>query len=87
MVEAMEYDTLGQLLDPIRNCFTPEVAKRISDLRADPVVQSRLDTFAERHHEGQLSEEEQEEYFSMVRACNLIAVLQAKARSVLNESK
>lgn len=76
-------ELLDRLLNPIRDVLTPEVAQAIADLRADAVVQGRLDDWAERHHEGQLTAEELAEYTNLVGAVNLIAVLQSKARSVL----
>jgi hypothetical protein len=38
---------LDQVIDPVGECFTPEVAKRIAALRATPAVQSRLDELAD----------------------------------------
>jgi hypothetical protein len=75
---------LDRLLDPITQCFTPVVAERIVGLRADPAVQARLDELAGKCNEGRLSAEEQTEYETYVRAMDLIAVLQAKARSLLS---
>lgn len=74
---------LDRLLDPVRDVLTPEVARAIAELRADVMTQARLDDLAERHHEGRLSPEELAEYQALVSGINLIAVLQAKARSVL----
>ncbi len=74
---------LDRLLNPVRDVLTPEVAQAIFDLRADATTQERLDDLAERHHEGQLSPEELSEYQALVNGINVIAVLQAKARSVL----
>ena len=74
---------LDRLLNPIRDALTPEVARAIVDLRADPAIQAMIEDYGERHHEGQLAPDELAQYEAMVNATNLIAVLQAKARSVL----
>lgn len=74
---------LDRLLNPLRDVLTPEVAQAIADLKADATTQARLDELAERHHEGQLSAEEVNEYQALVGGINLISVLQVKARSVL----
>ena len=74
---------LDRLLNPVRDVLTPEVARAIADLRADAMTQARLDGLAERHNEGQLSPEDLTEYQALVNGINLISVLQAKARSVL----
>lgn len=74
---------LTQLLHPLQECFTPEVASRIAALRADQSVQSRLEYLASRNSESTITPEERSDYESLVQAGNLIAVLQAQAREVI----
>jgi hypothetical protein len=76
---------LDRFLNPVRDILTREVAQAIADLRADPVTQDRIEDLAHRHHEGQLTSDELSEYEALVNGANLIAVLQAKARSVLTQ--
>ena len=78
---------LDQVFDPISECLTPEVARRIASLRATPEIQRRLDEFADRSNDGTLSTEERAEYESWVRAVNVLGVLQAKARKVVAASE
>jgi hypothetical protein len=78
---------LDCFLNPVRDILTPEIAQAVADLRADPVTQQRIEDLADRHHEGQLSPEELAEYEALVNGANVIAILQVKARSVLNRSK
>ncbi|MBO0698733.1 MAG: hypothetical protein J2P46_10085 [Zavarzinella sp.] len=78
---------LDRFLNPVRDILTPEVAQAIADLRADPITQQRIEDLADRHHEGQLSPDELAEYEALVNGANVMAVLQAKARSVLTRSK
>ncbi len=73
---------LDRMLEPVGDCLTPEVAHRLLQLRADPQLQARIDELADRCTEGDLTEEEEFEYETYVRAGNLIAVLQAKARKL-----
>jgi hypothetical protein len=75
--------TLDRLLDPVSRCLTPDVARRIIELRADPELQKRVDLLADRSAEGQLTPEERLEYETYVRASRFIAILQAKARKLL----
>jgi len=75
--------TLERLLDPVTRCLTPEAARQLVALKADPQFQERLDTLADKCTEGQLSPEEREEYETYVRAIHIIAILQAKARKLL----
>jgi hypothetical protein len=72
------------MLDPLARCFTPEVARRIADLRADTNTQHRLDELADKSARGSLTPDEKMEYHAYVEALDLIGVLQAKARAVLN---
>ncbi|MDB5308979.1 MAG: hypothetical protein JWO38_3181 [Gemmataceae bacterium] len=83
MQTTTELKILDRLLDPIRDCLTVEVAARLVGLRADEATQSLLDQLAEKNAEGTITPDERAEYESLVTAGNLIAVLQAKARSVL----
>lgn len=75
---------LDRFLNPVRDILTPEVAQAIADLRADQETQDRIEDLADRHREGRLDADELAEYESLVNGANLIAVLQAKARSVLS---
>ena len=77
---------LERVLDPLTQCFTPEVARRIASMRADRSTQQRLDELAERSAEGSLTPAESEEYRAYVEALDLVGILQAKARAVLKAS-
>lgn len=74
---------LDKLLDPLAECLTAEVARRIAGLRAPPEVQARLDQLADKCTEGTLSPDERSLYEACVRAVNFIGVLQAKARAMI----
>ena len=64
--------------------FTPEVAGRVVNLRADAQTQARLDELADKANEGTLSRQEEAEYDNL-EAFHLVTVLQAKARRVLDQ--
>jgi len=76
---------LDRLLEPVADCLSPDAAKRLAELRADPTTQARLDDLAAKAGEGELSPDERREYESYVAAINLIGVLQAKARRLLRD--
>jgi hypothetical protein len=78
-----ETSILAQLLEPLEQCMTLELAQRIAELRATPTAQARIDELADRCNEGELTPEEAVEYDSYIDAIDLIAVLQAQARDVL----
>ena len=77
---------LDRLLDPISRCLTAESAKALVELRADPVVTERIAELAEKCNQGALSAAERQEYETYVHAGNRVAILQAKARLLLNSS-
>jgi hypothetical protein len=74
---------LDKMLEPVVRCFTPAVAKQIAELRADPLMQSRITELAEKCNTGDLTEAERREYAAYVEAIDLIGLLQAKARAIL----
>jgi hypothetical protein len=77
---------LDRMLDPLAQCFTPEVARRIANLRADGAMQRRLNELADKSAAGSLTPDEQAEYRAYVEALDLVGILQAKARAVLKTS-
>ena len=72
-----------RILDPVTDAFTPEVARRIVDLKADAEMQARIDELATKSSAGSLTDEEIAEYKSYVDVIDLISVLQAKSQRVL----
>ncbi len=83
MQEVLESAIPDRMLEPVARCFTPEVAKQIAELRADPSLQARVDELAAKSNEGGLTEAEQREYRAYVEMLDLIGILQAKARTIL----
>lgn len=78
-------DGLARILDPVAECFTPEVASRVAQLQADSSLQARIDELAEKCNEGRLTSEEESEYDAYIRAMDVLAILQAKARSLASQ--
>jgi hypothetical protein len=82
----MTSPVLDRLMNPLSQCLTPETAKRLLKLRADPQLQARVDELAEKCNEGTLSPEERAEYTSCVSFGTFVALLKAKARQLLAHS-
>jgi hypothetical protein len=76
-------DVIDRVLDPLMDCFTPEVARKVVDLRADAETQARLDNMAQKANEGHLSPEEGAVYDRFREAFHFVTILQAKAREFL----
>jgi hypothetical protein len=47
--------TLDRLVEPVVRTFTPEVARALVGLRADPELQARMDELAQKYNEGQMT--------------------------------
>ena len=80
---ATAHPVLNDLFDPLGECMTAEFARRIVDLRAPATVQHRIENLAEKSSAGSLTNDEREEYEAYVSAGNFIAILQSKARILL----
>jgi DNA polymerase III delta prime subunit len=76
---------LDRVLDPFAAALTPHAATQIVNFRADEQTQARLDELADKANEGSLTGAEREEYDKYLDAIRLIAVLQAKARRLLQQ--
>jgi hypothetical protein len=74
---------LDRLIGSLAECFTPEVARRVVDLRFDQDLQSRFDELADKCNEGAPSAEEREEYVTGIYAGEFIALLQRKAAAMV----
>jgi hypothetical protein len=83
MSQLQETLVLDRLFEPMARILTPEVARQLVDLRADPAVQERIDSLADKCNEGQLTPEEHTEYEMYVNFIDFMAILQAKARRFL----
>jgi hypothetical protein len=85
MSQAIDQAAVGltKILDPVVECFTPEVAKRVTELPADPEIQARIEELAEKCNEGTMTPEETAEYDSYIHVMDVVAVLQRKARALL----
>ena len=77
---------LDRLLDPVGRCLSQRSARELAGLRGDEEAQDRVRKLAEKCNEGTLSAEERAEYEAYVMAANIVAILQAKARSRLRAS-
>ena len=80
----METATLERMVEPVSRCLTPEVARQIVALRAEPELEQRVEELACKADNGQLTEAERDEYETYVRASKFISILQSKARALLS---
>ena len=71
---------LDDILEPVTNAFSRDVAQALVNIRAGETAQARMADLAAKCNEGLLTPAEQVEYESYVHAVDMVSVLQAKAR-------
>jgi hypothetical protein len=74
---------LDRFLEPMTDALTPQVARKIVDLRADPQMQARVDQPATKAKDGTLTPDEDSEYKGYVEAADIMGIIQSKARRFL----
>jgi hypothetical protein len=74
---------LDRLVEPLGECLTPELARKVFAFKADPVLQSRINDLSDRHSRGLLSSEEADELGKYVSYGTFVAILKSKARQLL----
>ena len=85
-VNAKSAPVLERFMASLGDCLTPESARRLLALKADPKLQARVDGLAARHSRGELTPEEQAEYGGYVHLDTFVAILKSKARQLLAKS-
>jgi hypothetical protein len=83
MVSGAPKSMLERIFDPLAECFTVEVARRVLQISIDPEQQQRINVLADKANEGLLTESEREEYEEFIEASDLLGILKAKARMTL----
>ena len=84
--EATMTNYLDRLLNPVADTFSESQARKILEIRADAELQARIEALREKSNEGTLSSEEDAEYKDFVEAADVISILQAKARTILEKT-
>jgi hypothetical protein len=78
--------TLDQFLDPTTGWLTPQIAQRIVEWQPSEEVRTRLRELGQKAQEGTLTPEEDAEYEAYIEEGDVIALLQAKTRRLLDVS-
>lgn len=77
---------ISRVLAPVFTELPPDVTQRLLNVRADEELQERVEYLARQANEGQLTEEERDEYQAYVDAGDILATLQAIARQTLQRA-
>lgn len=74
---------LDSIIEPFADCLTPQSAERIVRLRADEVLQARVDLLADKANLGELTDLERAEYDRYLAAFHFVTLMQLRARRFL----
>jgi hypothetical protein len=85
-VMSIAFDTVAfdRGTDPILEFFNPEQARALVAYRGDEELRARIEELAGKNTNDELTEQERAEYEGYVQANKFIAVLQAKARKLID---
>jgi hypothetical protein len=74
---------LERILEPLTSSLNEEAAQKLLALKADRKTQARVTKLADKCTEDELTPEERREYEMYLMANHFIAILKAKARTLL----
>jgi len=75
------------LLDSVAGCFDQATLEALANLRLDEAARRRLEVLAEKANEGQLTEEERQDYRAYIEFADVVSILQLRARHRLATAK
>jgi hypothetical protein len=78
-------DYLSSYLEPLAEELTPQQAQKILAIKPRATLIERVENLADKANEGRLTPEERAEYEYYVDVDDVIGLLKARARQVLNE--
>ena len=71
------------VFDSASATMTPEVERWLSEFKATPELEVKLEDYARRNTEGQLSDPELEEYSALVELGDIFSILRLRACNIL----
>jgi hypothetical protein len=83
MEQSFTTTALDRIPDPLGECLSIEVARRIVEVRIEPDIQARIEELAALCNEGMLTEAERAEYDSYVEGAEILSLIKLKARRYL----
>jgi len=73
------------MLEPFAASLTADTARPLANMKADPLIQRRIDELAAKANEGKLTSEERARYETYVKMGNVLAMIKARAKRQLAE--
>jgi hypothetical protein len=78
---------LDRIREPVISCLNDKAAESLFRLKANRKTQARVNKLADKNNEGELTTQERREYEMYLLANHFVALLQAKARTLLPQKK
>lgn len=85
MPTSVDLTILDRCLEPWFQTMSLDEAKKLADFHVGDEISERIAVLFSKCNEGELTDQEREEYTQYVRSTNLIGILKAKARKLLRE--
>ena len=82
-MKTLDAPVLDRLFDPLAEILTPDVARKLVKYLVDAKARTHIDKLARKCNQVRLSDKELREYETYVQTIDFIAILQAKARTLL----
>jgi hypothetical protein len=80
---ALATSALDQVFGGLAKSLTPDAAEQFAHFKIDSDTQAVINRLADKAAAGTLSDAEQKQYFELIEAIDVLAIFQAKARSVI----
>jgi hypothetical protein len=77
---------MDQLFDVSKPCFTVETATNLINLGSDAEKAARIEELSAKANEGQLSFDDEQEYWSYIYAGRMMAILKLQAKLFLQRA-
>jgi hypothetical protein len=84
MAAIFDLSAFDRVTDPILDFFSVDQARALVAYRGEDSLRARIEELASKCTEGELTESEHAEYAGYVQANKFIAILQAKAKKLLD---
>jgi hypothetical protein len=85
MTPTFDSAAFDRVTDPVLRLFPTQSVRDLADYRPEPSLEAEIEELARKSNEGELSAPERAKYVGYVQANKFVAILQARARRLLDQ--
>ena len=85
MTPTFDATAFDRVTDPVLRLFPAETVRDLAEYRPEPSLEAEIEELARKSNEGELTASELARYSGYVQANKFVAILQARARRLLDE--